>query len=56
MSIIPESNLFRLILRSNMPGAVKFQDWVAEKVLPSIRKHGMYATPTRPSVPQSPPR
>lgn len=43
-TIIGESNLYRLIMRSQLPEAEKFQDWVCEDVLPSIRKHGMYAT------------
>ena len=43
--IIPESDLYRLIMRSNMPDAERFQDWVCEEVLPSIRKHGAYLTP-----------
>ena len=40
--IIPESDLYRLIMRSNMPDAERFQDWVMEEVLPKIRKHGGY--------------
>ena len=44
MTIIPESDVYRLVMRSNLPSAEKFQDWVMEDVLPSIRKRGMYAT------------
>lgn len=44
-NIIPESDVYRLIMRSNMPDAERFQEWVMDEVLPSIRKHGMYATP-----------
>lgn len=40
--IIPESDLYRLILRSKLPQAEAFQDWVTEEILPSIRKHGVY--------------
>lgn len=40
--IFPESDLYRLIMRSNMPYAEKFQTWVVEQVLPSIRKTGGY--------------
>jgi anti-repressor protein len=40
--IIPESDLYRLIMRSNMPYAEQFQTWVVEVVLPSIRKTGGY--------------
>lgn len=43
-NIIPESDVYRLVMRSNLPGAVEFQDWVVEEILPSIRKHGLYAT------------
>jgi prophage antirepressor-like protein len=42
--IIPESDLYRLVMKSTLPSAEKFQDWVMEDVLPSIRKIGMYAT------------
>lgn len=44
MVYIPEKDVYRLIMRSNLPDAEKFQDWVCEEVLPSIRKHGIYAT------------
>lgn len=39
-----ESDVYRLVMRSKLPDAEKFQDWVCEEVLPSIRKHGAYAT------------
>ena len=45
MSIIPEADLYRLILRSKLPSAEKFQDWVTEEVLPAIRKTGSYNLP-----------
>lgn len=41
---INEQNLYRVIMRSDKPQAEPFQDWVCGEVLPSIRKHGMYAT------------
>lgn len=37
----------RLIMRSNLPNAEQFQDWVCDEVLPSIRKHGGYLTPDK---------
>lgn len=40
---INESGLYRLILSSKLPNAKKFKHWVTSEVLPSIRKHGMYA-------------
>lgn len=41
--LINESGLYSLILSSKMPNARKFKHWVTAEVLPSIRKHGMYA-------------
>lgn len=41
--VIPESDMYRLIIKSNLPEAEKFENWVMEEVLPTIRKHGMYA-------------
>jgi len=43
--IIPESDLYRLIMGSQLPEAEAFQDWVVEEVLPSIRKTGHYTKP-----------
>ena len=42
--VINESGLYSLILSSKLPTAKKFKRWVTSEVLPSIRKHGMYAT------------
>lgn len=44
-NFIDESNLYRVIFQSRKKEAEKFTDWVVEEVLPSIRKHGIYATP-----------
>lgn len=44
MSIIPERDLYRLVMRSKLPKAEKFEEWVVGEVLPSIRKTGAYAT------------
>jgi prophage antirepressor-like protein len=41
-NVIPESDVYRLIFRSNLPSAEKFQDWVYDEVLPTIRKTGYY--------------
>lgn len=46
-SIIPESDLYRLVMRSRLPDAARFQDWVVEEVLPAIRKHGGYLSPAK---------
>lgn len=43
INIIPEPDFYRLIFGSKLESAVKFQDWVFEDVLTSIRKLGMYA-------------
>jgi len=43
-SYIPESMVYRLGFKANNSVAVRFQTVLAEEVLPSIRKHGMYAT------------
>ena len=42
--LINESGLYSLILSSKMPNAKQFKRWVTNDVLPSIRKHGVYAT------------
>ena len=39
---IPEGDLYRLIVSSKLPTAEKFECWVFDEVLPSIRKHGGY--------------
>ena len=44
MTVINEAGLYKLVMRSKLPNAEKFSDWVCEEVLPSIRKHGVYAT------------
>lgn len=39
---IPEGDLYRLIIRSRLPAAERFERWVFDEVLPSIRKSGGY--------------
>lgn len=41
--LINESGLYSLILSSKMPKAKPFKHWVTSEILPSIRKHGIYA-------------
>ena len=41
---VNESNLYKVIFQSRKPEAEKFTEWVTAEVLPTIRKHGMYAT------------
>ncbi len=43
-SFIPEGDLYRLIMKSKLPSAEKFESWVMDEILPSIRKHGAYMT------------
>lgn len=40
---ISEGDLYRLIFSSHLPAAQRFENWVVSEVLPSIRKHGLYA-------------
>jgi prophage antirepressor-like protein len=40
--LIPESDVYRLTMKSKLESAEKFQDWLAEEVIPSIRKTGSY--------------
>lgn len=44
LKFIPESDVYRLAFGSKLPNAERFTDWVAEEVIPSIRKHGAYMT------------
>lgn len=43
-TIVNESGLYNVILRSDKPEAKPFRKWVTGEVLPSIRKHGAYMT------------
>lgn len=47
MTVVNESGLYNVILRSDKPEAKPFRKWVTSKVLPSIRKHGAYMTPQK---------
>lgn len=44
MILINESGLYSLVLSSKLPSAKAFKKWITADVLPSIRKHGLYAT------------
>ena len=44
MKYISEGDVYRLITHSRLPEAEKFEHWVFDEVLPSIRKHGAYMT------------
>lgn len=43
LTLINESGLYSLILRSQLPKARQFKRWVTAEILPAIRRHGMYA-------------
>jgi prophage antirepressor-like protein len=46
MFFIPEGDVYRLIVQSKLPSAERFESWVFDEVLPTIRKHGAYVTDT----------
>lgn len=45
MLIISEGDVYRLIIKSQLPAAEKFEGWVMDEVLPAIRKNGSYTMP-----------
>ena len=45
--LIPEGDVYRLIFGSQLPSAERFESWVMDDVLPSIRKDGYYIDLTR---------
>lgn len=48
MQIVSEPGAYRLVMRSNLEAAERFQDWLAEDVVPSIRKTGRYEVAAEP--------
>jgi prophage antirepressor-like protein len=48
VTIISEPGVYRLVMRSNLMAAEQFQDWLAEEVVPSIRRTGSYGAPAAP--------
>ena len=42
--IIPEKDVYRMIMKSTLPRAEEFQEWVMEEVLPTLRKTGGYVS------------
>lgn len=45
INFIPEGDIYRLIVRSNLPAADRFERWVFDEVLPTIRETGGYHLP-----------
>ena len=43
INYIPEGDVYRLIVSSKLPSAERFERWVFDEVLPTIRRHGLYA-------------
>jgi prophage antirepressor-like protein len=43
VQVIPESDVYRLVIKSKLPAAEEFEEWVMEEVLPAIRKYGSYS-------------
>lgn len=46
MSVIPERDVYRLVMRSKLPAAEEFEEWVVGEVLPAVRKTGSYQYPS----------
>ena len=44
LTYIPEGDVYRLIVHSKLPSAVRFERWVFDEVLPSLRTNGIYIT------------
>ncbi|WP_296271751.1 BRO family protein [Pseudomonas sp. UBA6323] len=49
VKIIPERDVYRLVMRSQMPAAEQFEEWVVGEVLPSIRRTGSYGRQPAPA-------
>ena len=54
--LIPEGDVYRLIVRSKLPSADAFETWLFEEVLPAIRKTGRYVAPQAQPEPAAYPR
>lgn len=46
-NFLTESGVYKLIFKSRQPAAERFSDWVADDVLPRIRKTGSYEMPEK---------
>ena len=49
--MVPESDIYRLVMKSRMPAAERFEEWVVGEVLPTLRRTGSYEV--RPQEPAS---
>ena len=50
MNFIPEGDLYRLIVSSKLPAAERFERWIFDEVLPALRRHGYYGSPSAPDI------
>lgn len=48
VKFIPEGDIYRLAAKSELPGADKFESWIFDEVIPSIRKTGSYTAKEHP--------
>ena len=48
MKVIPEGDMYRLIFKSNLPNAQKFEEWVMDYVLPKLRQEGKFELQVNP--------
>ena len=51
MKFIPEGDVYRLIIRYKLPSAERFESWIFDEVIPSIRKKGYYGNIDRKEEP-----
>ena len=47
MLVIPEGDIYRLIMKSQLPSAEKFEEWVCDEILPTLRETGTYTVPRK---------
>lgn len=50
ITVITEGNLYRLLVKSRKEEAVRFEKWLMEELLPTIRKTGRYQMPDSPTT------
>jgi prophage antirepressor-like protein len=51
LRVLTEPDVLRLIVKSELPGAERFEAWVFEDVLPTIRRTGSYSVPAKKEIP-----
>jgi len=47
MNVIPQGDIYRLVAKSQLPGAEEFERWIFDEVLVSVANHGGYLTPSK---------